>query len=265
MLRTLLLLLGLLATLPAAPSSSENAGRLARILTDRQVRVCIWPDYYAISYRNPKSGELEGIDIDLAREFARDLGVELRFIDSSFKTLIDDLLSDRCDISMHGVGIIPSRAEKLAFSAPYLRSGIFAIATKTHPTVKAWEDIDQDGIVVAVQDGTFMVDAMRRELKAARLAVVQTPEAREQEVISGRADVFMTDYPYSRRMLARHDWAKLLSPPRPVAPTSYAYAVAPGDADWLAAVNGFVARIKADGRLLKYARAHGLDPIVHLD
>ena len=27
-----------------------------------QLRVCIWPEYYGITFRNPKSGELSGID-----------------------------------------------------------------------------------------------------------------------------------------------------------------------------------------------------------
>jgi cyclohexadienyl dehydratase len=242
--------------------AAEN--RLERVTRAGEIRVCIWPEYYSISYRNTRTGNLEGIDIELAREFARDLGVTVRFIDSSFKTLIDDLLGDRCDISMHGAGMTPARMERLAFSIPHLRSGIYAITTKTHPTIREWSDIDRNGVIIAVHAGTLMVDVMKSELKAAELLVVQTPEAREQEVMSGRADVFMTDYPYSR-MLARHDWALLLAPPKPLAPTPYAYAMAPGDAAWLDRVNSFVIAIKRDGRLLTAARNNGLEPIVDLD
>ncbi|CUW40172.1 Amino acid ABC transporter periplasmic protein [Magnetospirillum sp. XM-1] len=244
----------------AAPAG----GRLAKIRQSGEVRVCIWPDYYSISYRNTRTGKLEGIDIDMAGELAKDLGVQVRFVDSSFKTLIDDLLSDKCDISMHAVAITPPRQEKLAFTRPHLRSGIVAITTKTHPVIKEWSDIDRDGIVVAAATGTFMVDVMKSELKQARLLEVATPEAREQEVMSGRADLFVTDYPFSRKMLARHDWAKLLTPPKPLAPSPYAYAMAPGDAEWLDTVDSFVARTKADGRLMAAARANGLEAIVEL-
>lgn len=244
----------------AAPAS----GKLTRIRQDGEVRVCIWPDYYSISYRNTRTGKLEGIDIDMAHQLAKDLGVQVRFVDSSFKTLIDDLLSNKCDVSMHAVAITPARQEKLVFSRPHLRSGIVAITTKTHPVVKEWRDIDRDGVVVAAAAGTFMVDVMKGELKQARLLEVATPEAREQEVMSGRADLFVTDYPFSRKMLARHDWAKLLSPPTPLAPSPYAYAMAPGDAQWLEAVDSFVARTKTDGRLLAAAKANGLEAIVDL-
>jgi ABC-type amino acid transport substrate-binding protein len=162
------------------------------------------------------------------------------------------------------VAITPARQEKLAFTRPHLRSGVVAITTKTHPVVREWADIDREGVVVAAATGTVMVEVMKRELKQARLVEVATPEAREQEVMSGRADLFVTDYPYSRKMLARHDWAKLLSPPTPLAPSPYAYAMAPGDAEWLAAADSFVARAKADGRLLAAAKANGLEAIVEL-
>jgi ABC-type amino acid transport substrate-binding protein len=105
---------------------------------------------------------------------------------------------------------------------------------------------------------------MKAELKQARLLEVATPEAREQEVMSGRADLFVTDYPFSRKMLARHDWAKLLTPPKPLAPSPYAYAVAPGDTEWLETVDSFVARAKSDGRLMAAAKANGLEAIVEL-
>jgi cyclohexadienyl dehydratase len=165
---------------------------------------------------------------------------------------------------MHAVAITPARQEKLVFTRPHLKSGIYAITTKTHPSIHEWADMDRDGVVVAAAAGTFMVDVMRNELKQAKLLVVATPEAREQEVMSGRADLFVTDYPFSRKMLARHDWAKLLTPPTPLAPSSYAYAMAPGDAEWAKTMDDFVARTKADGRLLAAAKANGLEAIVDL-
>mgnify|MGYP000706338623 CR=1 FL=1 len=54
----------------AAPAES---GRLDRILKDKRLQVCVWPDYYGISYRNPKTRQLSGLDIDLSAELARDL------------------------------------------------------------------------------------------------------------------------------------------------------------------------------------------------
>ncbi len=246
-----------------APDAAAQAGvaRHERIRATGALRVCIWPDYYGVTFRNPKSGELSGIDATLSQQFAKDLGVKVTYVDSSFPTFMDDLLTDRCDVAMFGVGMLPERSARVRFTQPYLRSDIWAVTTRTHPNVRDWDDIDKPGRVVAVQAGTFMEPVMRGALKQAELVSVRPPSTRERELQAGRVDVFMTDYPYSRRVIDNADWARVMAPTKPVHPLSYAYAVAPGDDAWLARVDRFVADIKRDGRLLDAARAAKLEPI----
>lgn len=248
----------------AMASVARAEGRLERIAAVKVLRVCVWPDYYGITFRNPKTLELSGIDIDLARDLARELDVRAEFVDSSFARLIDDIVADRCDVAMFAIGITPQRAEKLRFTRPHLRSDIYAITTLSNRRIKNWADIDRPGVVVAVARGTYHETVMRQKLAAASLQVLDTPHAREEEVESGRADVFMTDFPYSRRMLDTVDWARLVASPQPYHLTSYAYAVAPGDDAWFQRVDRFVADIRQDGRLLAAARHHKLDPIAVL-
>jgi cyclohexadienyl dehydratase len=258
------LLAAVLASPLLAPAPAQAGPVLERVRAAGAVRVCIWPDYYGVSLRSPRTQQLEGIDIDLSAEFARDLKLRLDYVDSSFATLIADLEGDRCDVAMFAIGMLPQRMEKLRFSRPYLQSDIYAVTTKGNRLVQRWEDIDQPGVAVAVQAGTFMEPVMAAALKKARLVRVSPPATRERELEAGRVDVFMTDYPYSRRLLDNADWGMLISPPQPFHVLPYAYAVKPGDADWLAQVDAFVARIQRDGRLETAARKHGLAPIVLL-
>lgn len=243
----------------AAPAES---GRLDRTLKDKRLQVCVWPDYYGITFRNPKTQQLSGVDVDMAHELAKDLGVRVEFIDSSFSRLIDDVTGDRCDVAMFAIGVTPARAEKLRFTSPHLASDIYAITSRNNRRVVDWDDIDKTGVVVAVAKGTVHEPVMKNKLKAAHLIVLDTPFAREQEVESGRADVFMTDYPYSRRFLANADWARLVSPTRTYHVTPYAYAVKPGDTAWFERVERFVGEIKRDGRLFDSAKRHKLEAIV---
>ncbi|MEI7613437.1 MAG: ABC transporter substrate-binding protein [Betaproteobacteria bacterium] len=243
-------------------TASAVESRLDRVRFDRVVHVCIWPDYYGITYRNPKTQQLSGIDYDMALALGKDLGVAVQFVDSSFARLTDDLTRNRCDIAMFAVGVTPSRAEKIRFTQPYLFSDIYAITSKTNRRIKDWSDIDKAGTVVAVAKGTLHEPVMKEKLKAAQLLVLDTPFAREQEVQSGRADVFMSDYPYSQRFLANTDWARLITPPGSYHLTSYAYAMMPGDDRWYSRIEQFVSDIKRDGRLLASARRHKLEPIV---
>jgi cyclohexadienyl dehydratase len=251
------------AVLLACAGVAAHAGPvLDRVRSTSALRVCIWPDYYGITFRSPRTQQLAGIDIDLSAEFARDLGAKLQYVDSSFATLVDDVKADRCDVAMFAVGMLPQRMEHLKFTRPYLSSDVYGVAAKGSRVVSRWEDIDKPGVVVAVQAGTFMDPVMTASLKQAKLVRVSPPATRERELEAGRVDVFMTDYPYSRRLLDNADWAQLVPPPKPFHVLPYAYAVKPGDDAWLARVDEFVAAIQRDGRLDAAAKRHGLSAIV---
>ncbi|MGW8423823.1 ABC transporter substrate-binding protein [Comamonas sp.] len=226
------------------------------------LKVCIWPEYYGVTFRDNRSGRLQGVDIELSAELAKDLGVRLEYIDSSFPKLIPDLLGARCDVAMFAVGILPQRQQQLSFTAPYLSSDIYGISTKSNPVVQTWADIDKPGVQVAVQRGTFMEPVMKQSLKHAQVVSIEPPQTREKELMAGRVDVFMTDYPYSRRLLDSADWAQLIPPTTPFHILPYGYAVSPKDHQWLARLNQFVSDIKRDGRLARAAKNNGLSAIV---
>lgn len=253
----LALILAMLALSPAGADERPNA-----ILARGELQVCIWPAYYGISFRNPRDGTLRGIDIDLSRHLAADLGVGVRHIDSSFVSFMDDLDHDRCDIAMFGIGITPARQARVDLSEPHLRSSIYAVTTKTSLAVRRWEDLDRPGRIIAVQQGTIMEPFAHAYMKQAKIVVVAPPTTREDEVLSGRADAFLTDYPYSLRMLFQHDWARVIPPPGPLGETSYGYAVKKDQPAWLARINAFIAMVKRDGRLEAAAKAHDMEPII---
>ncbi|OPX56861.1 ABC-type amino acid transport substrate-binding protein [Oceanospirillum multiglobuliferum] len=258
-LSVFLLLSVVVSSFANADSLSEREQNIARA---GKLKVCIWPEYFSISYRNAKSGLLEGIDIDLSKEFAKDLGVEVEYVQTHFGIFMNDLEQDKCDVAMFGVGRTESRMERIDFSQPYLSSGMYGITSKAHPLLSSWEEMDQEGIVVCVQKGTYMENAMKASLKKAKLLTVVKPSQREIEVRSGRADLFITDYPYGQKMITNYDWAKLLTPKIATAQFQYAYAVKKGQPEWLARVDQFVAAIKKDGRLQQAAESNKLLPIV---
>jgi ABC-type amino acid transport substrate-binding protein len=254
---------GLLAGVALAlPSSVEAAERLKAVKARGELRVCIWPEYFAISYRNPRTRQYEGLDIDMARHLAGRLGVRVGFVATDFARFMDRLEAGDCDVAMFAVGITPERRARLAFTRPYLTSRVYAVAMRYSTTIRGWEDIDRPGTVVAVTAGTYMEPLMRDTLRHAELLVVRPPGTREAELEAGRADVFMSDFPYTRRVAQVRDWAQVIEPPGRFGETSYAYAVAPGDAAWLALMDDFVVAIQADGTLARSAERHGLAPIV---
>ena len=254
---------GLLWMVGGSAALAETT-RLDKVLQNKELRACIWPEYYSITYRNPKTRELSGIDIALTQELAKELGVKVRYVDSNFSQLYDALEQDRCDVATHAIGITAERLARLQFSQAYLKSGLFAVTLKNKDGLQSWDSLDQPGRVIAVAAGTLMEGIMAKSLKKAKLVKVQAPGTREQEVLSGRADAFMTDYHYSLRMIELTDWAAVIPAPNNMPTTEYAYAFAKGDNSLLLRVEAFLSNVKKDGRLLQYAKQHNLDPIVVL-
>ena len=56
----------LLAAALALPERAQAQGVLERVRAAGTVRVCVWPDYYGVSWRNPRTQQFVGIDIDLS-------------------------------------------------------------------------------------------------------------------------------------------------------------------------------------------------------
>lgn len=256
------LILSVWAIFSGLATAAQSSSLLETIQTRNQLNVCIWPDYFSITYLSSRSQQLEGIDIELSQALASDLGVKVNYVETHFGRFMDDLEAGKCDVAMFGVGNTEARRERINFTQSYLASNMYAVTTKSHPFIKSWQDMDQPGVVVCVQKGTYMENAMRKTLKQATLTTVLKPNEREMEVLSGRADVFITDYPYGQKMINVYDWAALLDPPGKTEQFQYAYAVAKGDDTWLKRVDQFVTDIKKDGRLAKAAEHNHLTPIM---
>ena len=241
--------------------AQQQQSRLFEVTKSKKLRVCQFPLYYSISFRNPKTGQIEGIDADLAKELAKELDASLEIVESGFGTFIADLQANKCEIGMFGVGASLKRAQAVEFSKPYLVTNVYAV-TRKDGAIKTWADVDKKGIKAAVSLGSYIEPFMKSYLKNAEVVSVAPPNTREGELVAGRVDIIMTDYPTAIKVTDEFDWAKTIEPTEKLAVTPYAYVVPQGDQIWLNFINLFVDTIKLDGRLLQAAKRHKLDPIV---
>jgi ABC-type amino acid transport substrate-binding protein len=245
--------------LPARAQQTQS--KLFDITRTHKLRVCTYPLYYAISYRNPKTQQLEGIDIDLSQALGRELGAQVEYVETSFGTFIADLQANKCDVGMFGVGATLRRAQAVEFTKPYLQTSIYAIVRKGGKIVK-WDDIDKDGQTVAVTLGSYIEPFMQSYLKHAKVVSIAPPATREAELMARRVDAVIMDYPTAVRVQDEFDWATVIAPEQKLSVTPFAYVVAPGDQIWLNYLNLFVDTIKMDGRLAAAAEKNKLGPIV---
>ena len=87
------------------------------------------------------SGELTGFDVEISREVAKRLGVEVEFLETQWDAMFAGLDAKRFDMVANQVGIKPERQEKYDFSDPYITSKAVLIAHEDNDTVKSFEDM----------------------------------------------------------------------------------------------------------------------------
>lgn len=250
---------GLVAAFPPrAVMAQQTQSRLFEITKSKKLHVCMYPLYYAISFRDPKTNELKGLDIDLAKELAKDLGAQLQFVESGFGTFIADLQANKCEIGMFGLGATLKRAQAVEFSKPYMLASVYAV-TKKDGKIKTWSDIDKPGVKVAVLLGSYIENVAKDTLKQATIVSIAPPATREADLSAGRVDAILVDYPTVLRAKQEFNWAASISPPERLGSTLVAYAVQPGDQIWLNYINLFVDTIKMDGRLAEVAKKYDLE------
>jgi len=112
----LFLVFALVAT---ACSIGGGGDYLARIKSAGVIKVSTDPAYPPQSFLNEDTNELEGFDIDVAKEIGERLGVDVQFETPSFDAVVAGGWSNRWDMSVGSVTITPEREEILDFTQSY--------------------------------------------------------------------------------------------------------------------------------------------------
>lgn len=135
--------------------TTENASTLDKIVQRGVIKVGMTGDFVPFSYTfKNKPSEFRGVDVELAQDLAKALGVEVEFVQTSWPTLISDLLADKFDIGMSGITIKLNRQKDILFSTPILASGKAAITRdELADRFKTLEDINQPDVRVIFNPG----------------------------------------------------------------------------------------------------------------
>jgi len=139
---------------------------------------------------DPATGELRGVAIDLAREFARRGGRELVLVPAQNPQAVLDAVRDgKADIGF--VAYNPERAGPVAFSQPYLLVQQTFLVRGDSP-IQSVRDIDRSGVRVGARGGDSIALYLARTLRQARLVELTDADTREAPAMlrDSRLDAF---------------------------------------------------------------------------
>lgn len=113
-----------------------------------------------MGYREEGTNDIIGFDIDMAKEVANRLEVELELQPVIWDTIIEELNGGNIDLIWNGMSITPARQEKIIFTEPYLDNAQIIIVQKGS-AIKTKADLD--GKTIGLQGGSSAMDAVQAD------------------------------------------------------------------------------------------------------
>lgn len=118
-------------------------------------KVGLSPDFPPFEYM--ENGEIIGFEIDLVREIAKDLNIQIELVPMSFDGLIAAIKVGKIDIIASGMTYTPKRAKNVEFSIPIIESENHYIKLKSNKNLNSLKDLEK-GAILGAQVGTLQAD-----------------------------------------------------------------------------------------------------------
>jgi len=187
------------------------------------------------------NGQLQGMDIDLARLLAKNLfddPTKVEFVLQGSDARVPSLVTDKVDIVVQWMTVTAGRAQQVEFTIPYYREGVSLLLLSRGGKYKNFEEMKAAGASVTVggMQNVFLNEWVGKALPQAKVDAFESPDASLQALNARRVDAYLADQSAAR-------WLMQQTPGRFVdsgygwMPNSYASAVKPGDPIWLNWVN----------------------------
>lgn len=240
----------------SAPVSGESM--LKEILSSGVLKAGTTGDFFPFSKRDTATNDYVGYDIDILKELAKDMEVDIEFVATDWKTLVNGIVAGKYYIT-GSAGIKTGRMKAAGYSDPYT-----AVVTKPYTTedkvgnFDGWESINQSGVNVATTLGTTFEHQVEAWFPNAKITKVEAPARGYQEVLAGRADVFVTSNIEGGKLLKQYPNLREVPIAAPRAPTPLAMLLPQSDQVWINFVNHWIKIKEARGFFKTTAEKWGL-------
>ncbi|MGE3266562.1 transporter substrate-binding domain-containing protein [Methylocystis sp.] len=212
-------------------------------------------DIPGMGYKNPKTGQIEGFEADLARAMAKDLLGDSDRVDLHQVTdegRIAALQRDQVDVVISQLTITPARAREVDFTTPYYVTRE-AILVPRDSDIKGFEDLIGKRIVVTAGSVSgIRMRAALPSLPGATLLVTPLSSGNLEAVDKGEADAASNDMinlTLLRKGASNPNLYEIIDIGDRFDPKPFGMAVKKGNAELLARLNAAIDALQADKRI----------------
>ena len=237
------------ASASASASSAAAADTGLGLLTDGKLVIGTSPDYPP--FENLENGEYVGLDIEIGKAVAAELGLEPEFKTLQFDAIIPAVAAGgQVDMGISGFSVDPERAKEINFSdSYYIDDQAIAVMKGGDITAdNADEALNADGVIIAVQSGTTGEAYVQENYPKATAQPYGNSTDAFAAMQAGQANAVCTNKAVVERMLkdAYQDAEVVKSI---ATGEEYAIVVSKDNAALLGAVNDALAKLSASGEI----------------
>jgi polar amino acid transport system substrate-binding protein len=158
-----------------------------------------------MGYRDEGTNEIVGFDIDLAKEAAKRMGVEVKLQPVVWDTIIEELNNGNIDVIWNGLTITPDRQKQIAFTKPYISDRQIIVVQKGSAIANK---AALAGKKVGIQAASSAIEAVEKDKATfeslGELVQFDNNNDALLDLKSGRIDAVVVDEVVGRYYLAKH-------------------------------------------------------------
>jgi cystine transport system substrate-binding protein len=222
------------------------ADLLATVKARGTLKVAMEGVYPPFNYKDQKTGELTGYDVDVARLLAAKLGVKVEFVSTEWASILAGLASGKYDVIISQVNVTPKREQAFDFSTPYIYSQPQLLVRKDDKNNYATL-ADLKGKRLGVGQGS-VYEMQAKAVPGVEIKSYPAAPDTMSDLATGRIDAALNDSLMSAYLL-KNSKLPVKAGARVGVVESMAIPFQKGNPQFKAAINQALADVAADGSL----------------
>lgn len=244
------------------PTELSNSDQVQAIIERGVLRVGVKQDVPNFGYKNPDSGEFEGLEIDIARKIADELGVDIEFTPVTAQTRGPLLDNGQVDLVIATFTITEERKLLYNFTTPYYTDAVGFLVNKDSG-IKTFTDLN--GKTIGVAQGsitrTLVSELADKYGIAVNFAELGSYPELSVSLRAHRTDAFSVD----QSILSGYIGSKSELMDFSFSASDYGIVTKLSNKDLNNYLNSLVEKWASDGSLQALYDANGLEPVTETD
>lgn len=250
-----ILSIAMVTVLAVSVTACGNGATMKKIEKSGKLVIGTSADYAPYEYHTMINGKdtIVGIDISIAKEISKDLGVQLEIVDMGFDGLLAALNTDKVDIVIAGMNPDDERRKAVDFSKIYYeaKQGVM-VRTGDKDKIKSIADLK--GKKVGAQLGTVQEKIAQEQIKDADLISLGKIPDLVMELKNKKIDALVVELPVANGYVKNNNDLTLSEVSVKEDTGGSAIAVKKGNSDFVKLIDKSLDRLMKDGSIDKFVQ-----------